>query len=154
MSGKIETRLKELGLELPPVPKPLGAYIPSVRTGNLVYIAGQGATRGGIPVHTGYVGKELTVEQGYECAKVCGLNALSILKQEIGDLDKVKKIVKVLGFVKSAAGFDKQPLVINGFSELMVSVFGEAGKHARSAVSCNELPFGTPVEVEMIVEVE
>ena len=154
MSDKIETRLKELGLDLPPVPKPLGAYVPAVRTGNLVYISGQGATLDGKLLYEGYVGAELTQEQGYECAKMCGLNALSILKGEIGSLDNVKRIVKVLGFVKSSAGFDRQPLVINGFSELMVAVFGDAGKHARSAVSCNELPFGTPVEVEMIVEVK
>lgn len=151
--SKAEERLAELGLELPPAPKPAAAYVPAVRTGNLVFISGQGVTREGKPLMLGHVGAELSLEEGYKAAQICALNALAVLKQEIGDLDRVVRIVKVVGWVSSAPGFDKQPLVINGFSELMEKVFGERGRHARSAVSGNELPFGTPVEVEMIVEV-
>ena len=150
----IKQRLKELGMELPTLPKPNASYVPAVRTGNLVYISGQGVTVDGKEVMTGHVGAELTLEQGYEGARICAVNALAALMLEIGDLDKVKRIVKVLGFVSSAPGFNKQPLVMNGFSDTMEKVFGEKGKHARSAISANELPFGTPVEVEMIVEVE
>lgn len=102
----------------------------------------------------GHVGAEITLEQAQEGARICALNALSVLKHTLGDLDLIKRIVKVQGFVNSAPGFDKQPWVINGFSELMQDLFGENGRHARTAVSCNELPFGTPVEVEMIVEIE
>ena len=154
MKSEVEKRINQLGLELPEFTAPQAVYIPAVRTGNLVFISGQGVTRDGVALMTGHVGKDLTLEQGKECAQVCALNALTVLRHEIGNLDKVKRIVKVLGFVNSAEGFDKQPLVINGFSEFMEKVFGEKGRHARTAVSCNELPFGTPVEVEMIVEVE
>ncbi|MBE3584416.1 MAG: RidA family protein [Limnochordaceae bacterium] len=152
--SKVEERLKELGFELPPAPKPAAVYVPAVRTGNLVFISGQGVTYDGKPVMVGHVGQELTLEEGYKAAQICALNALAVLKQEIGDLDKVKRIVKVLGWVNSAPGFNKQPYVINGFSELMEKVFGERGRHARSAVTAHELPFDTPVEVEMVVEVE
>lgn len=150
----VENRIKELGLKLPDYAAPQAAYLPAVRSGNLVFLSGQGATRNGKALMTGHVGGELSIEQGKKCAELCALNALSALKHEIGDLDRVKRIVKVLGFVNSAAGFDEQPLVINGYSELMEEVFGERGRHARSAVSNNELPYGTPVEVEMIVEIE
>jgi len=153
MSG-VEERLYALNYELPAAPKPAAVYLPFVRTGNLVYISGQGVTRDGKPLMLGHVGSELSIEDGYKGAEICALNALAVLKMAIGDLDKVKRVVKVLGFVNSAPGFDKQPLVINGFSDLMEKAFGERGRHARSAVSSNELPFGTPVEVEMIVEVE
>lgn len=149
-----ERRLKDLGLELPPPPKPAAVYVPAVRSGNLVFISGQGVTYDGKPVMVGHVGKELSLSEGYKAAQICALNALAVLKQEIKDLNKVKRIVKVLGWVNSAPGFEQQPLVINGFSDLMEKVFEERGHHARSAVAANELPFGTPVEVEMIVEVE
>lgn len=152
--GHVEANLKELGFILPPPPRPAAAYVPAVRTGNLVFVSGQGATHDGKPVLMGHVGKELTLDEGYKAAQVCALNALAVLKQEIGDLDKVKRIVKVLGWVNSAPGFNKQPYVINGFSELMEKTFGERGRHARSAVAAHELPFDTPVEVEMVVEVE
>ncbi len=152
--SKVEERLKKHGYTLPLAPRPVAAYVPAVRSGNLVYISGQGVTLDGKPLMFGHVGAELTVEQGYQGAVICGLNALAVLKQEIGDLDRVKRIIKVLGFVNSSDGFDKQPLVINGFSELMEKAFEERGRHARSAVASNELPFGTPVEVEMIVEIE
>ena len=152
--ARIEEKMKKLGLELPNIAKPVAAYVPTVRVGNLVYISGQGVTRDGKALMTGHVGAELSVEDGYEGARICALNALAALKQEIGDLDKVRRIVKVLGFVNSAPGFEEQPYVINGFSETMERIFGDKGRHARSAISANELPFGTPVEVEMIVEVE
>lgn len=154
MGSIIDKRIKQLGLELPEYTAPQAVYVPAVQSGNLVFISGQGVTRGGKAVMVGHVGKEVSLAEGKECAQICALNALSVLKHEIGDLDRVKRIVKVLGFVNSADGFDKQPLVMNGFSELMEQVFGEKGRHARSAISCNELPFGTPVEVEMIVEIE
>ncbi|HHU02499.1 MAG TPA: RidA family protein [Christensenellaceae bacterium] len=149
----IEKRMEELGLKLPPFVAPKAAYVPTVRVGNLVFVSGQGVTRNGKEIMKGHVGKEITLEQAQEGAKICALNALCVLKETLGDLDRIKRIVKVQGFVNSAPGFDKQPLVINGFSELMELIFGENGKHARTAVSCNELPFGTPVEVDMIVEI-
>lgn len=149
-----EKKIQEMGYEIPPFTKPQASYKPVVQVGDLLYISGQGATRNGMPVALGHVGAEVTLEEGVRCAQVCALNALSVLKNELGDLDRVKRVVKVLGFVNSAPGFDKQPLVINGFSDFMVEVFGESGAHARSAVACNELPYGTPVEVELIVQVD
>lgn len=149
----VEEKIREMGYELPTYTKPQASYEPAVRTGNLVFVSGQIAVFKGKLVKEGHVGAELTIDEGKECAVYCGLNALSTLKAAIGDLDAVKRIVKVLGFVSSAPGFDKQHLVMNGFSDFMEQVFGEKGRHARSAISCNELPFGTPVEVEMIVEV-
>lgn len=154
MTNQVENRIREMGYEIPPFTKPQASYVPAVRSGNLVFISGQGATCCGKPVYTGHVGAEVTLEQALECARVCALNALSVLKNELGDLDRVKRVVKVLGFVNSAPGFDRQPIVINGFSDFMVAAFGDKGAHARSAVACNELPYGTPVEVELIVEVE
>ena len=152
--SEVEKRLRELGYELPAPAAPVATYLPTVRTGNLVYISGQGVVHNEKAIMVGHVGAELTLEEGFKGAEICALNALAALKAEIGNLDKVTRIVKVLGLVNSAPGFDKQPLVINGFSELMLKAFGEKGKHARSAIAANELPFGTPVEVEMIVEIE
>lgn len=152
--SKVEERIRELGYELPNAPKPVASYVPATRVGNIIYISGQGVTRDGTPLMLGHIGEELTCQDGYKAAEICAINALSVLREEIGDLDKVEKIIKVLGFVNSAPGFDEQPLVINGFSDFIEKVFGEKGKHARSAISANELPFGTPVEVEMIVEVK
>lgn len=149
-----EARLKELGITLPAVGKPLANYVGAVRTGNLVFLAGHGPAQPWGPTATGKLGRELTVEQGYEAAKNVGINLLATLKGEIGDLGRVKRIVKVLGMVNSAEGFDKQPEVVNGFSDLMVKVFGEKGKHARSAVGMAELPRHLAVEIEMVVEVE
>lgn len=149
-----EERLQELGITLPTPPKPVAAYVPAVRAGDLVFISGQGPTRDGKPVWTGRVGADLTLEEGYEAAKLVMINALAVLKQEIGDLDNVVRIVKVLGWVNSAPDFDQQPMVINGASELLEQVFGERGKHARSAVSAHTLPFGFAVEIEMIVQVK
>ncbi|MET8426597.1 RidA family protein [Nocardia sp. NPDC004860] len=144
--------LKELGLELPSAPKPVAAYVPGVRSGNYVYTSGQlPFVNGELPL-TGKLGAEVTVEQGAEMAKLAALNALAVVHDLVG-LDNVVRIVKVVGFVASASGFNSQPLVINGASELLGAVLGEAGVHARSAVGVNELPLNTPVEVELIAEV-
>ena len=151
-----EARIKELGITLPPPPKPAGAYVPGVRVGNLLYLSGHG------PIHVegkarpkGKVGKDLTVEQGYKAARQTGIIMLGKVRAALGSLDRVKRVVKVLGMVNSADGFSDQPKVVNGFSDLMVEVFGEAiGKHARSAVGMAGLPGNAAVEVEMIVEVE
>jgi enamine deaminase RidA (YjgF/YER057c/UK114 family) len=139
-------RLAELGIELPEVATPAGAYVPAVRTGSLVYTSGQIA-RG----WSGKVGAEVSAEDAYTAARDCALNALAAIDALVG-LDSVVRVVKVLGFVASAPGFTGQPGVINGASELLGAVFGEAGAHARSAVGVAELPLGVPVEVEMIVE--
>ncbi len=151
--SKVESRLKELGLEVPAAAKPVAAYIPTTRTGKLVFTSGQVPMVAGQLKYKGKLGAEITLEQGYDCARVCALNCLGAVKAEIGDLDKVVRVVKVVGFVASAAGFTDQPKVINGASELLVAAFGDAGKHARSAVGVAELPLGCPTEVEMIVEV-
>jgi enamine deaminase RidA (YjgF/YER057c/UK114 family) len=151
-----EAQLKAKNLTLPTVATPMGNYVTAVRTGNLLYLAGHGPVRSdGKKAMSGKVGKDLTVEQGYAVAREVGLNLLASARQHLGSLDKVKRVVKVLGMVNSAEGFGEHPKVINGFSDLMVEVFGEAiGKHARSAVGMAELPSGIPVEIEMILEVE
>ncbi|MFM1652185.1 RidA family protein [Brevibacillus sp. B_LB10_24] len=152
--ARIEQKLAEMGITLPPAPKPAAIYQPAKRVGNLVYLSGQDCRVDGVLKYKGKIGSDLTVEQGYDAARLTGINCLAVLKEFLGDLDKVKQIVKVLAFVNSADGFAEQPYVINGCSELFVEVFGEIGKHARSAISSNELPFHTPVEVEVIVEIE
>lgn len=149
-----ESKLKELGITLMEPTKPMANYLKAVRTDNLVYLAGHGPAKADGTYITGKVGKDLTVEQGAEAARQTGLALLSSLKAEIGDLNKVKRIVKVLGMVNCSEGFTEQPKVINGFSDLMVQVFGEKGKHARSAVGMYALPQNIAVEIEMIVEVE
>ncbi len=151
--SKIEAKAKELGFEVPIPAKPVAAYVPTTRTGNLVFTAGQVPMVAGQLKYQGKLGAGISVEQGYDSARVCALNCLGAVKAEIGDLDKVTRIVKVVGFVASAEGFTDQPKVINGASELLVALFGEAGKHARSAVGVAELPMGCPTEVEMIVEI-
>ncbi|KRD04817.1 LysR family transcriptional regulator [Mycobacterium sp. Root265] len=148
----VSSKLAELGIELPAVVAPLAAYVPAVRTGNLVYTAGQLPISDGALLATGKVGAEITAEQAKELARQCGLNALAAVHSLVG-IDSVVKVVKVVGFVASAPGFDGQPGVINGASELFGEVFGEAGAHARSAVGVSELPRNAPVEVEVIVEV-
>jgi enamine deaminase RidA (YjgF/YER057c/UK114 family) len=149
-----EAKLKEMKIELPAPSKPIATYSKYVRTGNLIYFAGEGPRRADGSVMTGKLGKDFTVEQGYEAARLTGINLLATLKDAIGDLRKVRKIVKVLGVVNCTEDFGDQPKVVNGFSDLMVEVFGENGRHARSAVGASGLPLGIPVEVEMIVEVE
>jgi len=143
-----------MGYSLPPTPTPAGAYIPFRRTGNLVYISGQGSMVEGELKYAGKVGSDVTEEEGYEASRISVINLLSILKSAIGDLDKVVQVINLHGFVNSAPGFVRQPMVINGASEFLVDLFGEKGRHSRCALSCNELPFDTPVEIEMIVEVE
>ncbi|GIP41219.1 LysR family transcriptional regulator [Paenibacillus sp. J31TS4] len=152
--GQIENRLKELGIELEQVPKPVAEYVPAKTVGSLVYTSGCDCRVSGVLKYTGKVGKDLTVEQGYDAARQVMINILSVLKEHLGELDRVKQVVKMLAFVNSADGFVEQPYVINGASELLVQVFGEKGRHARSAISANELPFDTPVEIELIVEIE
>jgi enamine deaminase RidA (YjgF/YER057c/UK114 family) len=150
-----EARIKEIGLALPPPPKPGGNYVPGVRVGNLLFLSGHGPGRvDGVPSARGKVGRDLSIEDGYKVAREIGINLLGTAKALLGSLDKVKRVVKVLGMVNSAEGFGDQPKVINGFSDLMVEVFGEHGRHARSAVGMAELPSGIPVEIEMILEVE
>jgi enamine deaminase RidA (YjgF/YER057c/UK114 family) len=146
------TRLAELGLELPAVAAPLAAYVPVVRTGNLVYTAGQLPMQAGEPAMTGKVGSDVTPEDGKAMARICALNALAAVHSLVG-IDSVTRVVKVVGFVASTPGFHGQPGVINGASELLGEVFGDAGTHARSAVGVSELPLDAPVEVELIVEV-
>jgi len=148
-----ETRLKEIGLELPPAVKPIGNYVPAVRTGNLVFLSGHGPLRNDGTRITGKVGADLTLEQGYEAARRVALGLLGSLKAEIGDLDKVRRVVKLLGMVNCTPDFTDQPKVINGASDLLVEVFSDKGKHARSAVGMNALPNNISVEIEMIVEV-
>jgi len=151
-----EARLKELGITLPQPATPLANYVGAVRVGNLLFVSGHGPDRtDGKPMARGKVGRELTVEQAYQVARSVGLALLATTRTQLGSLDKVKRVVKVLGMVNSADDFGDQPKVINGFSDLMVQVFGEAiGKHARSAVGMAALPMGIPVEIEMILEVE
>ena len=152
--GKIENKLKEMEIEIPDVPKPAASYIPAVQTGNLIFTAGQGCKRDGILIYKGKLGKDLNVKEGYEAAKVSIINCLAILKGHLGDLDRIKKIVKLLGIVASADGFDQQSYVIDGASDFLIEALGEKGKHSRSAIGVNEFPFGTSVEIEMIVEFE
>ena len=145
-------RLAELGIELPAVAKPLAAYVPAVRTGSLVYTSGQLPFVSGALAATGKVGAELGPAEAREHARTCALNALAAVHALVG-IDAVVRVVKVVGFVASADGFTGQPAVVNGASELLGEVFGEAGQHARSAVGVAELPLGAPVEIELIVEV-
>ncbi len=148
-----EARLVELGITIPEVVPPLAAYQPAARTGSLVFTAGQLPARSGEMLAIGKVGGEVTEEQAYECARQCALNALAAVKAEIGSLDQIKRVVKVVVFVASTPDFTGQPRVANGASELFGEVFGEAGKHARSAVGVSVLPLDVPVEVEIVVEV-
>ena len=148
-----EERLAELGLTVPEVAKPVAAYIPAVRSGHHVFTSGQLPMRDGELMLTGKVGGEVSQEEAVECARQCGLNALAAVKAEVGDLSSIKRIVKVVAFVASTPDFTGQPLVANGVSELFGEVFGEAGRHARSAVGVSALPLDAPVEVELVVEV-
>jgi len=150
-----EARLKDKNITLPQPATPVANYVGAVRVGNLLFLSGHGPLRtDGKPSARGKVGKDLTVEQGYQVAREVGLSLLATTRANLGSLDKVRRVVKVLGMVNSADGFGDQPKVINGFSDLMVEVFGEAiGKHARSAVGMAALPMGIPVEIEMVLEV-
>jgi len=148
-----EAKLKELGITLPAPGAPIANYVNAVRTGNLLFLAGKGPTGPDGKDIVGRLGKDMTVEQGYQAARSVAINHLAVLKAELGDLKRVTRIVKVLGMVNSDPAFTQQPAVINGYSDLLVAVFGDKGKHARSAVGMATLPNGIAVEVEMIVEI-
>lgn len=149
-----EEKLKAQGIVLPEVIAPVANYVNVVRTGNLLYLSGKGPVQPDGKYVTGKLGKDMTIEQGYQAARLTAIMQIAVLKKELGDLSKVKRIVKVLGMVNCTEDFADQPKVINGYSDLMVAIFGDKGKHARSAVGMYALPFHMPVEVEMIVEVE
>lgn len=149
-----EAKIKELGLAVPEAPKPVAVYAPGVQVGNFIYTSGQIPLVNGELKFKGKVGKELTMEEGYEAAKICALNCLGVAKSLLGSLDRIERIVKVTGFVNSAPGFTSQPKVIDGASELLGEIFGEKGRHARSAVGVAELPVDAAVEVEMIIQVK
>jgi enamine deaminase RidA (YjgF/YER057c/UK114 family) len=150
----VETKLGELGLELPPTPRPAANYVGAVQTGNLLFISGHGPSKDGKFVCIGKIGKDLSVEQGYEAARLVALNCLASAKAVLGNLDRIKRVVKILGMVNCSEDFGEQPQVINGASDLLVQLFGDVGRHARSAVGMQSLPFGMAVEIEMILEVE
>lgn len=152
--SKTLDRIAELGLTLPSVPTPAGVYVPALRTGNYVHTSGQLPVVDGKLEVTGHLGEDVDVDTGYQLARTAGLNALAAIAGVIGDLDKIVRVVKVTGFVNSTSDFTQQPAVINGVSELYGEIFGDRGQHARSAVGVNTLPLGTPVEVEVVVEVE
>ncbi len=149
-----EERLRSLGIELPPAPGPLGSYVPARRAGNLVFLSGMLPLVDGKLLAPGRVGGELTVEEAQREAQKAAINALSVLKAEVGELGKVRGCVKVTGYVASAEGFTEQPRVLNAVSDLMAEVFGQAGRHARAAVGVNVLPLNAPIEVEFVFEVE
>ncbi|WP_028549556.1 RidA family protein [Paenibacillus sp. UNC451MF] len=151
--SKVEQRLLELGIVLPPSPEPRFTYVPCKRTGNLLYLSGQDCRINGELMYEGKIGSDLTIEQGQKAARQVIINCLAVLKGYLGDLDRVVQIVKLLGFVNSAPGFGDQPYVMNGASDLLVEVFGDSGRHARSAIGTSDLPFHTPVEIEIIVEI-
>jgi enamine deaminase RidA (YjgF/YER057c/UK114 family) len=150
---QVEAKLEALGLTLPAPPAPVANYVRAVQVGNLVFLSGHGPTRDGKQVYQGKVGAERTIEEGYEAAKLVMLNCLASLKEAIGDLDRVERIVKLLGMVNCTEDFGDQPKVINGASDLLVELFGEKGRHARSAVGMQALPMQITVEIEMIVQV-
>jgi enamine deaminase RidA (YjgF/YER057c/UK114 family) len=150
----IKDRLQELGIELPEVAKPVAAYVPAILIDSYVYTAGQIPLVKGELKYRGRLGEDLTVEEGYEAARICALNALAAIKSVIGDLNKVERIIKVNGFVQSAEGFYDQAKVLNGASELLGKIFGESGKHSRSAIGTNTLPLNAPVEVEIIAKIK
>ncbi len=149
-----EARLTELGITLPPAPKPVAAYIPAVQAGDLLFLSGTGPFKDGAIAYAGKLGKEFTVQQGYDAARLTLLNALAMVRQELGTLDRVVRIVRVTGHVASAEGFSQQPAVINGASDLLVQIFGEAGCHARLALGAAELPLNMCIELELILQVK
>lgn len=149
----VEAKLAQMGLTLPPPGPPAGNYIGAVRVGNLLFVSGHGPRRADGKYITGKVGRDVTTEQAYEAARLVMLNCLTSAKRELGDLDRIKRIVKLLGMVNCTEDFTEHPRVINGASDLLVELYGEHGRHARSAVGMQQLPMNIPVEVEMIVEV-
>jgi len=150
----IEKRLSDLGLKLPRVPEPVAEYVPAKRSGDLIFVSGQGPTEGGEFVYQGRLGKEITLKEGYQAARLCTLNCLAAVKSIAGTLENVEEIVKIRGFVSSADNFTKQPEVIDGASELLVELFGARGQHARAALGTSVLPRNIPVELEMTVQIK
>jgi len=150
--SRIEARLAELGLTLPAAAAPAANYVPFVRSGATLYLSGQLPSKDGKLAHLGRLGEDVTIEDGYQAARLCGINLIAQIKAATGDLDRVRRIVRLGGFVNSTGQFTDQPKVVNGASDLMVEVFGDAGRHARSAVACPSLPFGVAVEVDAVVE--
>ena len=148
-----EAKLAELKITLPQAPKPVATYIPAVRVGDLLFLSGTGPFKDGAIVYAGKLGKDLTVEQGYEAARLTLLNALALVRQELGTLDRVTRVVRLTGHVASADGFTQQPTVLNGASDLLVQIFGEAGRHARLALGAAELPLNMAIELELILQV-
>lgn len=153
MAENVKSRLAALGITLPTPPVPQANYIPAVRSGGLVFVSGQVSIVPGGKQHLGKVGGAVTVEQGREAARVCAINILAVLQQTIGDLEKVKRVAKLVGFINCTPDFTDMPKIVNGASDLLVEVLGERGKHARSSIGVNSLPLGVSVEVEAIVEV-
>jgi enamine deaminase RidA (YjgF/YER057c/UK114 family) len=153
MTTSFDAQLAALGLVLPAPPKPVATYIPVVKVGDLLFLSGMIPLRDGTLIMAGKLGQEISIEQGYEGAKICLLNALAVIRQEFGTLDRVKQVVKMVGYVASTADFVQQPAVINGASDLLVKLFGDAGRHARVAVGAAALPLNAPVEIELIVQV-
>lgn len=151
MQDSPEERLKDLGYELPAIPRPAGSYVPAARAGSLLFTAGQLPFKEGALAYVGKVGREVSVEEAQQAARLCAINALAAVEAEAG-LENVLRVVKVTGYVSSAADFNNQPMVLNGASELLGEVFGEKGIHARSAVGVAELPLDAPVEIELVVE--
>jgi enamine deaminase RidA (YjgF/YER057c/UK114 family) len=152
--GKVESRINELNISLPEAPKPVAAYIPAKQTGKLVFTAGQLPMVNGELISKGLLGQDVEIDEANRAARVCTLNALAAIKGVIGDLDRIKQIVRVVGYVASVPTFTQQPAVVNGASELLLEIFGENGKHARSAVGIAVLPLNASVEIELTVEVE
>jgi enamine deaminase RidA (YjgF/YER057c/UK114 family) len=148
-----EARLKALGIELPVPPRPAANYVAASRSGRLMFLSGQGPMKDGEVVYRGKVGAELTEEQGYQAARLTILNSLAVLRQEAGSLDNVTRILKLLAWVRCVDGFQRPHMVVNGASDLLVEIFGERGRHARSAVTAHELPLGIAVEIELVAEV-
>jgi enamine deaminase RidA (YjgF/YER057c/UK114 family) len=148
-----ETRLRELGLELPVAPTPIANYVTAIRSGNLLFLSGHGPIQGGRALYQGTVGRDVTIEQGREAARLTGLNLLASARGALGSLDRVRRVVKILGMVRCPDDFVDHPKVINACSDLMVQVFGDGGRHTRSAIGVSSLPLGIPVEIEMILEV-
>lgn len=147
----LEKRVKALGLHIPPAPAPKGSYVPVVRVGDLLFTSGMGPLRSGARIHSGYVGGEVSVDQARAAAQVAVLNALGVLREALGTLDRVGQVIKLTGYVRSSPGFTGQTVVIDAASDLLISLFGESGRHARSAIGVAELPFGISVEIELVV---
>lgn len=150
---RAEERLENLGIKLPVPGTPTANYVSCVQDGNIIYLSGHGPFKDGKPAFTGKLGRDLSVEDGYQAARLCAIGHLGVLKAHLGDLDRVDRILKLLAFVASADGFTEQSKVVNGASDLLVEVFGERGRHARSAIGTSQLPLDIPVEIEMIVRI-